>query len=1212
MIKDFSILRCPLEGSNIIEASAGTGKTHAIAGLFLRLVLEKGYKAEEILVVSFTVAATGELRERIRRLLSETSGVMKGAGSYSKENEVYRDLAEKFSGDPLALLIVEDSIRNFDMASISTIHGFCQRMLLENAFESMQMFGTDLVPDQSGLTLEIAEDFWRMHIPGLPELVIQHLMKKGCTPGYFAGLLGIRANKPGFRVIPDPGPVDIDEREKTVTSMFKALGHAWKNSREELSEIFNSSGDSLNRTKYKQGNISIYFFEADTYVNETSLLDAPKSLVKFTGSYIEEAVKKGRAFPQHSFFQLCGDFLAELNGFIIILDEYFKGLLIELMEFGEKEWAERNRARNTRSYRDILSDMDNALSRDPESPLARAVRKRYRAALVDEFQDTDPVQFSIFSTIFRHDDSILFLIGDPKQAIYRFRGGDIFAYMKALEDMGNIYTLKANWRSDPGLIHAVNTIFSGVTNPFVYEKIGFTPAIHGPGKGEQKLVLPEDESAPFTLCFIGKSHYGVESKKRISKWRAEELASESVAAEISRLVDMGKKGKAHISGVPVAPGHMAVLVRKKTQALKVRDRLGVQGIPAVLYGSESVFQTDEAGDILDVMSAVAGPENEMLVKAALVTDVFGRSIGSLLREMEDEARWDETAALFSYYRELWGRHNFITMLSSILIKEKARSRMMQYRDGERRITNILHCAEIIQKAEDDHALGHEALIAWLSEKIIEDSSAENQIRLESDETAVKIVTIHRSKGLDFPIVFCPFMWEGSEIDERDFRNRRIPFFLEFHDKKNGWAPVLDLGSGDKENLMNAGKEELAENIRLLYVGLTRARHRCYLYHGMVNDSGTSALSYLMHRPAGLDGEDVISGLKFHWENLGVDNMLRDLGKITTASQGVIDIRLIDDIDKTATSPFTPGGNGAGQASGCRKFTGAIDRAWGLSSYSSITAGIDHGAHHDQLGEHGTGDSVNSDVFDAGILSFPGGTVSGSLIHEIFEAADFADKKEGALEALVAEKIVKYGFEERWRDVLCAMVRNVLNAGLDDALPDLRLGNIRRGERLSELEFYFPVGPVTREGLVKVFREIISGGLAGEFSSYLDRLNFRETRGFMHGFIDLVFIHGGKYYIVDWKSNRLGSSIDDFGEQGVLKEMMTGYYIIQYYFYTAALHRYLALRLPGYDYETHFGGVYYIFIRGISPDRGPGHGIFRDRPGKDKVEMLLQYLNGGGD
>ena len=1079
----FDLLHTPLAGRNLIEASAGTGKTFTIAGIYLRLLLERQLAVGEILVVTFTEAATKELRERIRERIREAEDAF-AVGTSS--DRLLDHLLQGSIDHAAARRLLTTALRSFDEAAIYTIHGFCQRMLLENPFESGSLYDTELVTDQGGLLREIAADYWRINCYGAPGEAVRAALAAGLGPDALLKIAGRRGGSPFVEVIP-----------------------------------------------------------------RAALPALPK---------------EGKCDPA-----LLADWLLALRR------GFFDYLAAEL--------PRRKRRANVRFFEDLLLDLHSALAREG-SPLPRLIRDRYRAALIDEFQDTDPLQFRIFDAVYpAGDETPFFLIGDPKQAIYSFRGADIFAYLDAAAGTEERHTLGENWRSEPALVRAVNALFASRGNPFYFDDIRFAEVEPAGREGDILTLDGEPDTAPFRLWFAGRKEVG----KPINKGDAWEMLPQAVAGEIARLLHDGADGRLKIGKRGIVPGDIAVLVRAHRQARLVQRALRQRGIPSVLCSAGNLFDSDEAAEILCFLRAVAEPANERLLRSALVTDMVGVSGDDLALLMADESCWERVLAEFRLYHELWGAGGCMAMAMRFLELRRVRRRILSLSAGERRLTNILHCFETVHGAADAENLGMEGTIVWLAERIAEEPKREeHEIRLETDAQAVQLVTIHKSKGLEYPIVFCPFCW--AEYGGREAATL-------FHDEKR--TTVVDIGSPELEaHRRQAVQESLAESLRLLYVALTRARHRCYLAWGAFKDAGESAMHYLLHPEAAAVKGQVA---------LGDAEMLADLSRLAGAAGNSIAVLPLPEAGGASYAP--PAANP--DAFGCRTFNGAVEQDWRVTSFTSFTAAAGHRAQAPELPDRDETPLATeagrppAETPPTGIFAFPKGAAAGIFFHEIFESLDFTVADEAA-PPLVAELLKKHGFPPEWRETVSGMVMDVLHTRLAPE-EGFTLAEVPMGRRIAELEFFFPLAFVSPERLKSAAERWTGMELPLDMAELFSRLSFARVKGMVRGFMDMVFEEGGRFYIVDWKSNHLGNRTADYGQAELRREMERNLYPLQYLLYTVAFSRYLHLRVDGYDYDRHFGGVYYIFLRGVDAEGGSQSGIFFDRPPRGVIEDLTEAL-----
>ena len=1175
-----------LSGTNLIEASAGTGKTYAIASLYLRLLVEQELLPEQILVVTYTEAATQELRSRIRTRIREALEVMEGGDT---QDAFLEELYEKASQGGMKKVcdLLERALGAFDTASIFTIHGFCLRALQDNAFESGSLYDTELVTDQTELLRDIVEDFWRMHFFREPAPLLGYTLRNRHSPETFLLLLKNLHAGTGVKVIPDFSDEEIITLDKECCAAYAETSALWQRERESITELFiTDKGLKRSQETYRTNLLEPLFASMDAFVAAGNPYDLFADFNKFTASAITEGTKLKNTPPAHPLFESC----QRLHD---AMQSRFLALKAELVRFYRKSLPQRKRASNVRFFDDLLEDLYCALLSDGGGAiLAGLLRVKYQAALIDEFQDTDPVQYEIFRTIYAGTDLPLFLIGDPKQAIYSFRGADIFAYMRAAREVSeeHRFTLTDNWRSASPLLDAFNTLFDNTRRPFLYDEILYHPLVAG------NRELNDSEKVPMQLWFMDSG----DEKSGI--WTVDDaaaFASEAVAGEIVRLL---QDGETLVGGNPLTAGDIAVIVRTHRQSAMVLNALSARGIAGVMRSDKSIFATREAEELRILLSALGDPSNEPKVRAALVSDLLGRSGNEIATLLDDEELWTERLRSFRHYHELWLQRGCMVMSRELMASEGIRGRLLGYPDGERRLTNILHCFELLHGEEHEHGLGMEGLIAWFSERLgAEEEQEEHQIRLETDEAAVKIVTIHVSKGLEYPVVFCPLLWVGV--------NHKGEVVM-FHNEQ--WKLVKDFGSSDIDlHRSLAAKESLAESLRLLYVALTRAKYRCYLFAGKTR-ADTSPINYLLHASGETRGkENPATALVAEMKAMSAETMALQLQEFAESSGGTIGFRRMNRTAPSENSLHPPTTRMSEKPS-LRHFSGRVDTGWRVSSFTSFSR---HESGQEQQSAElpdrdetrQAGEVPMTTAGGQSIFTFPKGAQAGIFMHEIFEKINFASPSEESIHELVVQGLERYNYKPEWEPHITAMVHNVLRTPLSSPDALFTLGTLKKGSWSAELEFFFPLRFINSSVLGELLAR--HGFLSGriDLAKLAEALHFKPVKGMLMGFMDMVFEEGGRFYLLDWKSNHLGNSLDDYGQSSLTQAMQSNLYPLQYLLYTVALHRYLSLRVKNYRYATHFGGVIYVFLRGVSREKGESRGFFRDLPSEGLIQALTDIL-----
>ncbi|HBZ2591600.1 TPA: exodeoxyribonuclease V subunit beta [Klebsiella pneumoniae] len=1161
-------LRLPLIGERLIEASAGTGKTFTIAALYLRLLLGLGGEAaypraisvEELLVVTFTEAATEELRGRIRSNIHELRiACLRGESDNPLYSALLAEIADK--DDAAKTLLLAE--RQMDEAAVFTIHGFCQRMLSLNAFESGMLFEQQLIEDESRLRYQACADFWRRHCYPLTRDIaaVIHDVWKGPRDLLKSLDRWLQGEAPQLKSPPAPNEM-LAERHQQIIARIDSLKQQWREQVGEIEGVLENSG--LDRRKFNRGNQGKWMEKVNAWAQEETLsYQLPDALEKFAQSFLLERTKAGGEPPVHPLFSAVESLLASS---LTLTDLVLARAMVEIRDTVARE----KRRRGELGFDDMLSRLDEALRGDSGETLASAIRQRFPVAMIDEFQDTDPQQYRIFRRIWRRQpETALLLIGDPKQAIYAFRGADIFTYMKARGDVAAHYTLDTNWRSSPGMVGSVNRLFSLSDNPFMFHEIPFLPVkAAAKNKGLRFTVDAADVPAMNVWLMPGDT---------VGSGDYQTFMAQLCATQIRDWLSAGQRGRALLwrgeTSRPVQASDITVLVRNRLEAAQVREALQTLGIPSVyLSNRDSVFETLEAQELLWLLQAVLAPERENTLRSALATSMFGLTALDIENLNQDEQAWDALVEEFSEYRQIWRQRGVMPMLRALMTARHIAENLLATRGGERRLTDILHISELLQEAASQLESEH-ALVRWLAQHIAEPDSnaASQQMRLESDKHLVQIVTIHKSKGLEYPLVWLPFIAR--------FRKQDQAFY---HDRET-FAAVLDLGQ-DEASLELAEAERLAEDLRLLYVALTRAVWHCSLGVAPLSsrksgnsDFHLSALGRLLQAGEAMDAA-------------GLAARLADFchGDIALQRPGELDLTPWQ--APAATIPRLS----------ARELQRRIADDWRVTSYSGLQQ---HGFSGGQdllprldVDAAGVGEVVEEPQLTP--HQFPRGAAPGTFLHSLFEELDFTQP---VPEGWMAEKLQLSGFDAQWAPVLTDWLGGVLKTRLPG--PDIALNQLAARDKQVEMAFYLPIAQLlTAERLDALIRQY------DPLSADTPPLDFRQVRGMLKGFIDLVFRHEGRYYLLDYKSNWLGEDREAYTRPAMEQAMRAHRYDLQYQLYSLALHRYLRHRLADYDYDRHFGGVIYLFLRGMDGQEG-GQGIFTTRPVRPLIDGLDQLFAG---
>ena len=1231
----FNLATASLEaGVTLIEASAGTGKTYNIAGLFTRLILERGLEVGQILAVTYTEAATKELRDRIRSRLADALKVLQ-TGVVKDERDLLlktiRDAANDQKLDrETGMLRLRLALAEFDNAPVYTIHGFCQRLLADRAFECGRAFETDILADELGLATDIARDFWRVHVT--PRQLTASILlgqdlslwRKGpgrrrVGPEALATLTGPLLNHPHLEILGPTTDQSFDSLEANLMDAIKALEEM--ESERVDAELFLKEAGKLKRGDYKAELVDGYLQGLEA-IQRLEFTPGQWNDLKWflPGTVLDERNHKNNFEPPNA---LAMAFLDACEAIHQAGEALANGCRTVFLEFAQTELPRRKQEAGLLGYGDMLTALDEALTNNPEGDLARAVRGQFQAAMIDEFQDTDPVQLNIFKTLFHHDDTTLFLIGDPKQSIYTFRGADIFSYLAARELAREERTLLVNYRSEPASIDAVGHLFNNrdgkLPGPFFYDAIQFE-ASHAPedyDKHGAKFTGAETAPLHFWL-WPGTDARNPQPPRAGDDWVAAgkaraELPGVVATAIVNLLHSRATFNRPGEKPESVQPASIAVLVAKNAQAVAMKKALAARGVPAVLKTHESVFASTEAADLGLLLEALAAPNDLNRVKQLLASDLLGfdgHALDLLTELMDqddteslkpDDERMVRVAKSLMDYRGLMVRDGFLPMFRRFLAEGQVREQALSWNNGDRRLTNLFHLIETLHETMATHRLSATALARWLARQRQDDRPDDkNLLRLESDENAVRLVTVHRSKGLEYPLVFLPFAWDRKNTPEEGFIFHPDPL------KKPGFV-ALDLGSNDvAANRLLAAKENLANELRLLYVATTRAKHQCTVVHGRLGSPShpqgqkeITGLSWLLHPQAGMevDPANPDAGIA----HLTPEIIQADIQPLVEKSGSTISAELLPD-SKPARWENS---SASSETLKALKFEGDTSAQEGIHAFSYWASGA-HDFHdrHEQPDRDADADEPVEVSEPKGIHKFPAGNVAGLCLHGIMENLDFPQAKAGeaAQMEIVDRHLERCGYADHaavFKANLTDMLRTPLRAE-----GDFKLADLQQKDRLVELDFTHRLKKVGPGELREIFERHQSDAWPETLPDRLSRLNFTPLRGYMRGAIDLVFRHGKRFHILDWKSNKLGNDASAYTADRLPAAMAHRLYHLQYHIYTVALDAYLRQRMNGYDYGRDFGGVFYVFNRGIDPAK-PGQGVFYDLPNPELIADLSE-------
>lgn len=1175
-------LKMPLTGQSLIEASAGTGKTYTITGLYLRYLLgmqiaddphcevNKPLSVEQILVVTFTEAATQEIKDRVRARIIAARDALLGLKT---KDDLVSELIQNIEDKHRAFDLLDAAAKSMDEAAIFTIHGFCQRMLKQHAFESGVAFNLEFILDEREILLETIKDFWRTFVYPLNKEKTDAILDIFPAPESLFSQVSSLLNKGSALITPTIKLDDVWQAREEYLAKIPSFKKACLDS--EFIAAVKASGLSGSKTPARKGSLqaledfcrgdelflkfgtSKYSFE----VWSTDNLSDP-------GNY-----KKNQPLFSHELLPQF-DELAKLSSTIN------QGLGIAIVQHAAS-WVKtaivkRKTEQSVITPDDLLSNLHSALNSEQGDTLSQKIAQLFPVAMIDEFQDTDPIQYGIFSKIYGQENTTLAMIGDPKQAIYGFRGADIFTYIGAKQAVTNEqqFTLGTNFRSSSDVVSSVNKLFAKHDNSFIYnDAIPFNPVAAKGKEADKSFLIDGKPAKAFEFCVFNDTAAD-ESKKPTSKGVGQHHLASHFANKVVILLNQAQEGRACIGEAPVTAADICILVRDRLEAQIIKKALSDAKIASVYLSRDSVFSQELSHHLLNFLTALHGQYNESLLRGVLAGPLFCLSYNEIYALADDEEQWQSYLNFFAYLTALWHKQGAMAMLEHLLSHNQlsAKWQGLGY-NVERWLTDYRHLSEILQQKQIELE-GTLRLLRWFAQKVSQQDGEAVQVRLESDANLVRIVTMHASKGLEFPLVFMPFASGYRETKEALYH-------------KDGQL-IYDLSKAD-DALQKAEQERLAEDLRLLYVALTRAIHFCAI--GMYNlGQGQSKRLAIQSSSLGhvlFAGLDITSSevWRSHLKEFCDENKAMQYTEFTSSEllqQGTLQLASMQSSKHNLS---------------VNNVTVEIEKDWRATSFSALS----FKKHTDHIQPGRSDEDHEKDEFAAeqedvkSPYSFPKGAKPGSCLHEIFEQIDFTSpithptNSEQNLACVVEKSLKKYHIDSSWQETTEQWIQSALQCPLNNE--GLSLSVLPPSDCLVEMEFNLPLESLNAKQLNAV--------LIKHFGFNQSNLEFLNVKGLLKGFVDLIFCFEGQYYILDYKSNYLGNKPSDYEQDSLEQAMSSHQYHLQYLIYTVALHRLLKQRIANYSVEQHLGGVYYTFLRGM----GEGKGIFFNKLTTDQVAIL---------
>lgn len=1175
----------PLVGKHLIEASAGTGKTFNITRLYLRLLLEKQLPVEQILVMTFTKDATEELRGRIDSFIRQA---LNDWDELIVTDEFFTAISQHID-EKSAKIRLWQALLFLDEAAIFTIHGFCKRVLSQHAFASGVAFNAQMETSCQDILLQACQDWYRVLAKDNPQQFNQ-LIEFWQNPLNFVSQFSKAISKNNALDV-----VNAEQINQSFTELVQQAITSLENNLNVLSQYLIEVKKGEAR-ELRQVELDTLIKWLHRLVNDISVADEKMPDAFIDGKRYARSAGKAELL---AVFEPVKSVKAELK---TLTKKIAKAKALVIVREGiyqiRDSIVEQKTQANILSFDDLIATLANCLQANDSNAqaLAQTLFTQYPVALVDEFQDTDPLQFSILEAIYYHQtQAALYMIGDPKQAIYGFRGGDVFAYLSARKDCDQQWLMDTNWRSTPNMIAAYNRLFFGqaIDQPLDNEQancdvFGFDiPYV--PVKASVPALLKQNESLEQklhqdkALQFV---HFVDQDAKKSVSQSFRQVMATWCANEIITLLSAAKTpGSDNLTAK-----NIAILVRDGAEARDIKQALEQASVASVFMSNRAnLLKSEQSQQLIQLLKGILFVENERYFSAAIACDLLDYQPVKYHQLQQDELAWQKLKFTFEQLRNQWLYKGFISMALTLMHDHFC----IEQQNQDRVLTNLLHLFEILQAASQRHHQPQELLYWFEQQSQIDDPEVEAELRLESDENLIRIITQHGAKGLEYPVVFVPFA--SRHKDPLKFGTSAVSF-IEYHDENQQLKLSLDGSVQAKQAMAN---EAYAEAIRLLYVAVTRAERRCYIL--------TTAFDKAEHSPLG-------SALKWQ-DNQSIEQSLQQLvadepnciSVVTLGTQDDAGELIAQQASDQAVMKITPE---------VAKFTGKIERDWWLSSFSALSRNLRHG------GVSSPDRDNSQDKLSAAQAGLPSqqassllrfnlakGAHTGNLLHDILEHTDFnaPDWQQAMHWPLQKYGELTTGYQAQ---DLQQWLEQVLQAPLSAHDESFTLAALTKDNTLRESEFYYPMTNASTSKLTNILSQHRNINSASAQHSSVRLPAYNALKGMMHGFIDLIFQHGGKYYICDYKSSHLGNEYHDYSQQAMKDNIEKHHYDLQYLIYALALHRYLKHSLADYDVEKHFGGAYYLYLRGMSDQpQYQGCGVYYREILVEELDALDQLFQG---
>ncbi|ABJ90744.1 exodeoxyribonuclease V subunit beta [Buchnera aphidicola] len=1135
----------PHFGITLIEASAGTGKTFSIIIFYLRLILNIGIKKsysspipiKKILIVTFTETAKNELKERLYKKICQLYYMSINKNYYVKD---LKDFKKEIKDFKKISKLLKKAKKNIDQINIYTIHSFFRKILIEQKFLCKKKIYQNIITNIKKIQFEATKDFWRKYVYYQNIEIIKLIFKKWKNPLELFKHIYIWISQIKIKIKHDfKKKSSLIKKYNLIIKLINKAKKTWKIDKKKIKFLIKKI--YLNKKKNNKKKIKIWCKKIQIWSEKKTI---KYSVPKILKHFILKKIKKKK---EYLFFL----YIKKIFFYYKLFFKYFIYLALKKIP---KLIKKKKKMKKGLEFNDLNTIMWKEIKKKKIN-YKKNILKKYTISMIDECQDIDNYQFNIFYKIYKKKKKkSLILIGDPKQSIYSFRNSNIFLYLKYKKKIQKCFFLKKNFRSSINMTKSINTLFSKTKNPFIFKKINFQPSLANKKNNKNKLVI-NNITQP-ALKFIFKN------KKTINKNEYFTWISKMCAYSINNLLSNKSTKKSFIifknkKKRSIKNTDIAILVKNKYEANIIKKEFKKYGIKTI-YTSEkkNIFQTKEAKEILFIIESLSDLSNILKLQKLLMTKIFSKNIYDIYSINNKKKTYSSLIKKLKKYYLIWKKKNIFFMFKKIIFDFCFQKKNIKLKINNINIYNIIQLCEILE--EKNKSIKNKFLLTiWLRKKIlkknIEKNKSKNLIQNKNinDKKFIKIITIYKSKGLEYPIIW-------------------IPFFSSFQKKKNQiiyckktLKKIVNL-KNEKKNIISLEKERLSEDIRLLYVAITRSIIHCCIGLAVIknkkNEKYTNfhknCLGYLIQK-----------GKKKKFKNFKKN--LYDL-----QIPGLIEIKKSNKVKKKFFKKKKR------KKKNIFFFNKKIKQySWTNTSFSKIIKYNQLKKNIINIKKENFINKINYNkkTSQINLHSFPLGKEFGIYLHDVFKKIKFFKTKK-------TKKILKKTNFLSFSNILIKKLYLWINIFLKFPLnnENLSLEKIRKKEHQKETKFIIPI---KKKINIKKFNLIIKK--FDPISKKCSNIFYKNFFGILNGSIDLIFLWKKKYYIIEYKSNWLGPDSSYYNSKNIKKEIIKYRYDIQYQIYSLVLHCYLKKKLKNYNYNTHFGGIFYLFLRAFDNKNNTG-------------------------